>query len=288
MIDVEMFKGVAKDAAINYGKKKASETLSDQEKFQGVLDKIAKNDGFKKLKKIRDECSEKDKEKIYDAGKQMGKSTVEKIIDPLGLGIIQTTKQSDPTLATIQMMRYKNNKLKALKAVCPPQTFETTMRFFVELWLFDRPKKITQEAMLEDLQSDTKSVNMKLTAFEAIASVVPYLRPLLPLIQLLKQYVKQLGETAVQRLMAKVSTGESEEVNDEEKEFQKDETLLQSKVKQSAELKDVLMNKDTISKEKSNDASDTKNPSLEQQQQARNENKWSNMKKDPAIEISQN
>ena len=111
-IDVSAFKDIAKDTAMNYGKQKANEALSDQDKFQETLDKISTNDGFKKLKTIRDTCEESDKEKIYTAGQQMGKSVVEKIIDPLGLGIVQTTKQVDPTLATIQMLRYKNNKIK--------------------------------------------------------------------------------------------------------------------------------------------------------------------------------
>lgn len=112
IIDMTAFKDVAKDTDINYGKQKANETLTDQEKFKSTLEKIKTNDGFKKIKGIRDSCEESDKEKIYKAGQQMGKSIPEKILDPLGLGIVQTTKQADPTLATIQMLRYKNNKIK--------------------------------------------------------------------------------------------------------------------------------------------------------------------------------
>ena len=255
------------------------------------MDKISKKDAFKKLKNIWDVCDESDKEKVYKAGQQKGKGTIEKIIDPLWLGIIETTKQADPTLATIQMLRYKNNSLKWLKAICPPQTFETTMRFMVQLWLLESPKKITPEIMLEDLQSDTKSVNMKLTAFEAIASVVPYLRPLLPLIQLLKQYVKKLWETSVQYLM--VTTNNETDIltaeNKEEKKIATNEVLLASKIKESVELNQVLDDKNKKNITKKDERKNNKEVTSEQTQQVRNENKWNaGLGKDSDIEFSKN
>jgi hypothetical protein len=262
--------------------------LSDQEKFKNVLDKMSKTDAFKKLKKIRDACEESDKEKVYKAGQQMGKSIAEKIIDPLGLGIVQTTKQADPTLATIQMLRYKNNSLKWLKALCPPQTFETTMRFLVQLWLLDTPKKVTPEKMLEDLKSDTKSVNMKMTALEIVANIVPWMKPLAPLIAVLKQYVKKLGETSVQSLMTKGDASTevtAPEAAPQEKTAKKAETVLASQIKESAALQEVLAT-NTPKKDVVN--ADTK-PTSEQQQQVRNENKGSaGIGKDPAIEFSKN
>lgn len=243
MVDMEIVKNIAKDEAMNYGKQKSNEVLSDPEKFKDILDKISKNNAFKKVKKIWDDCEESDKEKVYTAGQQKWKGVVEKIIDPLWLGIIQTTKQVDPTLATIQMLRYKNNNLKWLKTVCPPQTFETTMRLLVHLWLLDSPKKITPEIMLEDLKSDTKSVNIKLTAFEAIATVVPYLRPLLLLIQTLKQYAKKLWETSVQHMIIENNMNIQSPKNQEGKNTETSEALLASKIKENITLKEVLDNK---------------------------------------------
>lgn len=289
MVEVEALKDIAKDTAINYGKQKANETLSDPEKFKDTLDAMSKKDAFKKIKNIWDACEESDKEKVYKAGQQKGKSVVEKIVDPLGLGIIETTKQVDPTLATIQLLRYKNNQLKWLKAICPPQTFETTMRFLVQLWLLESPKKITPEVMLEDLQSDTKSVNMKLTTFEAVATIVPYLRPLLPLIQLLRQYVKKLWEISVQQLMAKNTPDMVTAENKEEKKTETNEALLVSKIKESIELKEVLDDKNNKNITKKDERKNNEEVSSEKIQQVRNENKWNaGLGKDSDIEFSKN
>ncbi len=285
-IDMTAFKDVAKDAAINYGKQKANETLTDQEKFTATLEKIKTNNGFKKIKGIRDSCDESDKEKIYKAGQQMGKSIPEKILDPLGLGIVQTTKQADPTLATIQMLRYKNNKIKWLKAVCPPQTFETTMRFMVQLGLLDAPQKVTPESMLSDLQSDTKSVNMKLTAFEAIATVVPYLRPLLPFIQLLKQYVKKLWEASVQKAMVNQLAKQEAVTSPEYKENKvikttKEWTTVLGTNVQEEKIKEYIVdNLSTKSSKKTNDPG----VSHETQQQVKHENAGTPMPKEDAVE----
>lgn len=286
IIDMTAFKDVAKDTDINYGKQKANETLTDQEKFKSTLEKIKTNDGFKKIKGIRDSCEESDKEKIYKAGQQMGKSIPEKILDPLGLGIVQTTKQADPTLATIQMLRYKNNKIKWLKAACPPQTFETTMRFMVQLWLLDAPQKVTPEAMLSDLQSDTKSVNMKLTAFEAIATVVPYLRPLLPFIQLLRQYVKKLGEASVQKVMADQFAQQEAATSPEYKENQVTKTtkewttVLGSNVQEEKIKEYIVDNLSTKTSKKTTDPA----VSQEAQQQVKHENAGTPMPKEDAVE----
>lgn len=70
MVNAEVMKSVG-EYGKEYGKQKANEALSDPEKFQATLDKISQNSGFLKLRKIRDEASQEDKERVYNAGKQM-------------------------------------------------------------------------------------------------------------------------------------------------------------------------------------------------------------------------
>lgn len=108
------------------------------------------------------------------------------------LGILQSAKSADPILGTVNALRYKSNQLKSMKLLAPGQTFEPAMRLCVHLGLLSKPNAITPENMVKDMQLDFKSLNAKLTVLEAVATVVPRLRPALPLIQELKKYANQL------------------------------------------------------------------------------------------------
>jgi len=198
MVNVELLKSAAevgKQHAVEYGKQKANETLDDQAKFQATLDKVAEDKRFLTLKTKWNALSEKDKEKVYNAGKQMGNSKVEKIIDPLGLGIVQSTKSLLPS------KMYESNRLNGMKLLAPGQTVEPVLRLSVHLGLLSKPTGIQEEAMLADMQSDFKSMNTKLAAFEAVASVIPVLMPLVPVIQVLRSYTQKFGAAGTQALI---------------------------------------------------------------------------------------
>ncbi len=201
MINKDSLQDFAKDRSINYGKKEANEVLSSTEKFNETLSKIKESWAFKKLEDIWWECSEEDKNKVYKSWQQKWNSKIEKIIDPFWLWIIDSTKQADPILSNIQMLRYKNNKLKGLKLACPPQTFEPTMRLFVHMWLLKSPEGIDSSQIINDLKSDTKTINMKLKVFQAVATVVPQLRPILPLVKQLRTYSKKLWDVALEKVL---------------------------------------------------------------------------------------
>lgn len=251
MVNAEVMKSVG-EYGKEYGKQKANEALSNPEKFQATLDKISQNSGFLKLRKIRDEASQEDKERAYNAGKQMWtNNVVNKIVDPLKLGILQSAKSADPILGTVNALRYKSNQLKSMKLLAPGQTFEPAMRLCVHLGLLSKPNAITPENMVKDMQLDFKSLNAKLTVLEAVATVVPRLRPALPLIQELKKYANQLWETGVQTLINRQSDKQTVPENTPESiketyppkaEAAKDTTKLKTGIQTGKVKEDVTNN----------------------------------------------
>lgn len=266
---------IAKDNAVDYGKNKANEALSDQQKFSDTLDKIHKSDAFKKFEKVWNDADESDKEKVYKNGAQVSKNKVVRILDPLGA--IQTTKSTSPALIAIQAMHYKNKQLKKLKLLVPGQTLEPTFRLCVQLGMLKRPKSLTDVALLDDMQTDFKSIDLKLTVFEAVASIVPYLRPIVPLIQALKTYVKKLGQASVQKVATEQAAKEDAvispegQTNDVVQNTKTWTTVLGSNV-QEEQIKDAIVKNLSTKKDDPTPTTKVTNQTDESQQQVTNEN----------------
>lgn len=245
MVNAELLKSVTevgKQKAAEYGQRKANETLDDQTKFQATLDKVAEDKRFLTLKTKWNALSEKDKEKVYNAGKQMGNSKAEKIIDPLGLGIVQSTKSLLPSKF------YESSRLNGMKLLAPGQTFEPVLRLSVHLGLLSKPKGIQEETMLADMQLDFKSMNTKLAAFEAVASVIPVLMPLVPVIQMLRWYIQKLGAAGTQALInrqtgtqntPKENGDTAEDSTEPPHQAAKDTTVLEADIKTKEVKKEV-------------------------------------------------
>lgn len=214
MVNADVMKNavdLGKQSAADYGKQKANEALEDQAKFQETLDKVSKDASFLKLKAKRDALSDKAKKQAYDGGKQ----------DLLAI------KWSLPKI-------YDSARLNGMEALAPGQTFTTFFRLAVQLWLFSRPKDVPAETMVQDMQSDFKYINTKLAAFEAIATVIPVLKPLAPVIQALRTYIKKFGAAGVENLANRqVHSGEQ---NPPLKEAATDATKLQTNI-QTTEVK---------------------------------------------------
>lgn len=286
-IDMSAIENIAKDKAIDYGKNKANETLSDQQKFSDTLDKINKSAAFKKFEKVWNEADEFDKEKVYKNGAQVSKNKVIRILDPLGA--IQTTKFADPALVAIQAMNYKSKELKKLKLLVPGQTLEPTFRLCVQLGMLKRPTSLTDAVLLDDMQTDFKAIDLKLMVFEAVATVVPYLRPILPLIQVLKSYVKKLGQASIQKVATEQAAkedavsspeGQTNKVVENTKTWT---TVLGSNVQQE-QIKDTIIKNFTTKKDTKNTTTPTPQTN-ESQQQVKSENTGiGSMKSEDSIE----
>lgn len=207
----EVFQWVSeygKQKAADYGKQKANEMLDDQAKFQATLDKVAQDKKFQDLKAKWIALSEKDKEKVYKGGKQD----------------LWAIKWSLPTL-------YGSRWLNGMELLAPGQTFTSFFRLAVHLGLLAKPQSVSEEALVTDMQSDFKYINTKLKAFEAIATVIPVLKPLAPVIEALRGYIQKFGATGAQALVARQSTEKTANQTYPPHQAAKEETALETNIK---------------------------------------------------------
>lgn len=211
MVSQEVFQWVSeysKQKAAEYGKQKANEVLDDQVKFQATLDKVAEDKKFQELKVKWNGLSEKDKEKVYKGGKQ----------DLLAI------KWSLPTL-------YGSRWLNGMELLAPGQTFTSFFRLAVHLGLLAKPKAVSAEAMVADMQSDFKYLNTKLKAFEAVATVIPVLKPLAPVVEVLRWYIQKFGAAGAQALVTRQATEKAANQPYPPHQAAKEETALETNIK---------------------------------------------------------
>ena len=63
-------------------------------------------------------------------------------------------------------------------------------RFFVELWILQRPTSLTKEKLIEDTKKDAKNFNIYLWICETICTCIPETKAVVPLLGIAKHYTK--------------------------------------------------------------------------------------------------
>jgi len=84
---------------------------------------------------------------------------------------------------------------------------EIPCRFFVQLWILDKPKGIENEKLKEDIKKDAKNINLYLWLCEWICSLTAETKALVPIIQTAKHYTKRYkkewADAVIERLEEK-------------------------------------------------------------------------------------
>ena len=63
-------------------------------------------------------------------------------------------------------------------------------RFFVELWILQRPTSLTKEKLIEDTKKDAKNFNIYLWICETICTCIPETKAVVPFLGIAKHYTK--------------------------------------------------------------------------------------------------
>ena len=84
---------------------------------------------------------------------------------------------------------------------------EIPCRFFVQLWILDKPKDLEDKKLKEDIKKDAKNINLYLWLCEWVCTLTPETKTLVPLIQIAKHYTKRYkkegADAVIERLEGK-------------------------------------------------------------------------------------
>ena len=84
---------------------------------------------------------------------------------------------------------------------------EIPCRFFVQLWILDKPKDLENKKLKEDIKKDAKNINLYLWLCEWVCLLTPETEALVPLIQVAKHYTKRYkkewADAVIERLEGK-------------------------------------------------------------------------------------
>ena len=147
------------------------ESLPEKEKkeaFLQVIDSIENSDNFQKAKKYWDELAEEDKMKYYK--------------DWWGSWKFLTTWPLTPRINKDWIkIDLKDNMYTVMSPV---------MRLFVSFWILDKPKELSYEDLINNIETDAKALDRYITILEIVSIYYSELWELLEILKYLKPYAK--------------------------------------------------------------------------------------------------
>lgn len=147
------------------------ESLPEKEKkeaFLQVIDSIENSDNFQKAKKYWDELAEEDKMKYYK--------------DWWGSRKFLTTWPLTPRINKDWIkIDLKDNMYTVMSPV---------MRLFVSFWILDKPKDLSYEDLINNIETDAKALDRYITILEIVSIYYSELWELLEILKYLKPYAK--------------------------------------------------------------------------------------------------
>lgn len=146
--------------------------------FNSLIDELEENNSINWIKDKWNSMSEEQKEKLY----KMNAITVSEFLKRWS-PIYQLYKAIVNWAKNTKKHWWKN----ALKYAFLEQV---PCRFFVELWVLDKPKSLTKEKLVEDAKKDAKNFNIYLGICEVICTCIPETKSLWPFIAIARHYTK--------------------------------------------------------------------------------------------------
>ena len=159
---------------------KSFEKMSEKEKkewFKSLIEDLEENSSINRIKDQWNSMTESQKLKLYKrhaitVGEALKNNIIYKYYNTIINGAINTAKNW-----------WKNAVKFAFLEQIP-------CRFFVELWIFDKPEWLTKEKLINDVKKDAKNFDLYLWFCSTVCTCIPEAMPAVPFIWIAKHYTK--------------------------------------------------------------------------------------------------
>lgn len=161
---------------------KIFDKMKDDEKkewMNSLIDELEENKWIKRLKESRNMMNEEQKLKIYKRHSISLWSYLKYTFMPYRMW------EKLYNIAKHSITKWDNHTRKYATLE------EIPCRFFVQIWILDKPKSIENNKLKEDIKKDAKNINLYLWLCEWICSLTPETKALVPIIQTAKHYTKR-------------------------------------------------------------------------------------------------
>jgi hypothetical protein len=184
---------------------KAFDNMEDDEKkewFKNLIEDLDDSDTATRLKKQRDTISEEDKLKLYKRW---------------AITLNASIKNSSPIPTYYNAI--KNTTKKGIKTAAKIALLEQIpCRFFVELWILQKPESVTKKKLIKDIKKDAKNFNTYLSISSTVCACIPQARVAVPFIQMGKHYTKRYKKHWTEVLISRLNEQEKESIKEQTQE----------------------------------------------------------------------
>lgn len=175
--------------------------IEDNEKkewFKNLIEDLDDSDTATRLKKQRDSISEEDKLKLYKRWAITLSASFRKApILTYYNGIKNTKKNWIKSAARIALLE------------------QIPCRFFVELWILQKPEALTKEKLIKDIKKDAKNFNTYLSICNTVCACIPQARAAVPFITMAKHYTKRYEKHWTEVLIARLDEQEKDKIREQ-------------------------------------------------------------------------
>ena len=188
---------------------KAFDNMNEEEKkewFKSLIEKLDENESIQWLKDKRSEMTETQKLKLY----KMNAVTIGGFLKR-GSPIYQISSSIINGVKNTKKEWWKNAIKFAVLEQIP-------CRFFVELWILEKPEWLTEKDLINDVQKDAKNFNKYLSICKTICSCIPEARAAVPFIWMAKQYTKRYKDHWTETLISRLNQKKELDIKEQTKQ----------------------------------------------------------------------
>ena len=175
---------------------KSFDKIEDNDKkewFNNLIDELEENSSINWVKDKWNSMSEEQKEKLY----KRDAITVS--------GFLKHGSPAYQLYNTILSWVKNTSKHWWKNALKYSFLEQIPCRFFVELWILNRPKSLDKNTLIEDVRKDAKNFNTYLWICEAICTCIPKAKAAVPFIGMAKHYSKWYKDHWVEVVIQRIN-----------------------------------------------------------------------------------
>ena len=203
---------------------KVFDKIEDKDKMNGfnsLIEEVEGNEQIGKLKEIWNSMTEKQKYKLY----KKGAINLTHFITN-GCAVYQVSRSAINAFINAKNNWAKNATKYAFLEQIP-------CRFLVELGIFDKPEKLSDEQLIKDVKKDAKNYNLYLWIAETACTFIPDAQAAVPFIAMARKYTKWYEEHWTEVMIAKLREKKEEKIKKDTNEALA-QTLTQEPTKKAA------------------------------------------------------
>lgn len=183
---------------------KVFDQMNEDEKnewFKNIIENLDDSDAATRLKKQWDSIPEEEKLRLYKRWAiTMGASLKKAPIVTYYNAIKNTQKKWIKSAAKIALLE------------------QIPCRFFVELWILQKPESLTKEKLIKDTKKDARNFNQYLSISITVCECIPEARVAVPFIKMAKHYTKRYEKHWTKILIARLHDQEKERITTQTQE----------------------------------------------------------------------